>query len=181
MFKKRRLFRRRTTWDVAKDNVHVLVTAFALIATAFAWTNVSSDHTPPITTASAEPATASSAAPERQLIIEEEAPPPAALPDERPVPASLTIASAQPAPPPASQVLPAPRIVATTPDAAPPSRAADTIKPARKDRRATRLVQSPRANITAHQTHHQRAPKGDAKQSYRDPFSCAVRKHQPCF
>src|SRR5690349_17780179 len=68
---KRRLFRRRGSW--LAENVHLIVTAFALLATAYVWTALSNtEPLPPIQVASAETSPVPTV---EDLLLGEETPP----------------------------------------------------------------------------------------------------------
>ena len=187
-----RLFRRRTTWERVRDNLYLLVTAAALIATAFAWTAISQSERRPL------PRVATT-----DLDI---APPPAPGPSASIVEPAAPARSAVPTAPP-----PLPKATALSPEHARPSRVADAspaiARPtapadARKIRRVRRLTQELRGRH-AHPTrtrvlHHlhgkspalmARAAKGHKRvlthvsgRSDRDPFDCSVRNNKPpCF
>jgi hypothetical protein len=185
-----RLFRRRTRWDIVKDNLHVGVTAAALIAAAFAWNAMSNAEESPTQFASSDLTVTPSAEASPSPSVEEATPPP-------PEPAALMRSSEQAAPPPQAQPI--------IPARAQPARVADVssqmtrpapqiesskIQPERRATRTQRAHQAHpriasrdqrRATTASASTNRRSAVRRSRNQSGLDPFDCRVRKKQPCF
>ncbi len=198
MLKQRhRLFRRRTRWDLVRENLHVIVTAAALIATAFAWSAISDTDQPPLAqVASTDPETSPPTAPASSSSIAEEAAPTPTAPPAR--------SQEQTEPPPKAQPLlpeharPSP-LADVSPGTARPSQLAHATEIGGKHRLA-RVAQAPQAHPTPpHARHHlgrkssavtaARATKSHRRASQHldggsghDPFDCSARNNKPpCF
>jgi hypothetical protein len=214
---RRRLFRKRTTWDVVKGNMHVVVTVAALFTMLYAWSGDPTPNHPAAFQAAADPVAAGTPAPESTSSLEELLPadaaptptptaqtatpsaaqPPAvsAAQTEAPLtaPAAPVLRASQDAPPATLPIVPAvarQSLAEASPQVTPPVRAhADTtgIRAERQPAHGTRahaararVAQIARAKAPA-ATAKRKSDKRDVKVAERDPFSCAVRKKQPCF
>ena len=121
-----RLFRRRTNWDRARDNMHIIVTVLALVATVFGWSAISNTEQPLASTdrhATPRPSqiASSSSEPAAPTTVVE-TPPPAQFDDTAPAevvePPRTQIAQAAPTqlsePPPAPIAAPLPVVAAVS-------------------------------------------------------------------
>ena len=212
---RRRLFRKRTTWDVVKGNMHIVVTVGALFTMLYAWSGDSTPNHPAPFQAAADPVVAGTPAPESTSSLEELLPPdsskdkPSAVqtaqatapapvtPAARPLatPAAPVVQASQIAPPPALPIVPAvarQTLAEAAPVIAPPPQPRADTTGIREQRRSMNSV---RGHTTRAQTTHRtrakppivtakaraRTEKPNVKVAERDPFSCAIRKKQPCF
>lgn len=165
-----RLFRRRTSWGPVRDNLHVVVTVAALIATAFAWNAISNADQPPTPQVASSdleisPATAlassSSTATEKEMRV-------TATAKMLPAPVPSAHSGEPTAPPPLPKATPLlhgqpSSITDASPGIAPPTALADPAKIRGKHRQARHRL---RRNNAAD----------------RNPFDCRVRRNKPpCF
>jgi hypothetical protein len=152
---KRRLFSRRSNWDLVKDNVHVFVTVAALIATVFAWNAISDpDKSARTQIASRDAETSAPATPPPRAepmppaAVVETPPPPAPLPGLRPNELIVPLSPpplATDAPPAATAEAPP---LAASP-ALPPAPPVPASAPPLKEAPATLSAQTPRPSAPA--------------------------------
>jgi hypothetical protein len=208
---RRRLFRKRTTWDVVKGNMHIVVTVGALLTMLYAWSGDPTPNHPAAFQAAADPVAAGTPAPESTSSLEELLPPasteqPAAQAQATAEPPAAAPATTQPLTAPAAPVQPASQVVASPALPVVPAVARQAVAEASPQVEApsrpkadTTGIREERRSAHAHTARAQGAQrtrgkppvamakpsksraKPDVKVADRDPFSCAVRKKQPCF
>lgn len=185
--RRHRLFRRRSRWGLVRDNLHVVVTVTALVATAFAWNAISNADQPPkphVVSSDLEtsPPTApeSLSSPAEEVRVTETA-------ETRSVPAAWVHSGEATAPPLLPNTTPLlsvggqpSSIAAASPETARPVPPADATKisgqhpQARHDlhrnNQVTRAVKS-----------HRRISKRIDRGSDLNPYECKVRRKPPCF
>ena len=185
--RRHRLFRRRSRWGLVRDNLHVVVTVAALVATAFAWNAISNADQPPAPQAVASDletsppaAPVSSSSPAEEMRVTETA-------QTQPAPAAWVHSGESIAPPllpnttPLLSVRGQPSSIATaSPETARMAQPADTTKirgqhpQARHDLRRN----SP---VTRAVRNHRRISKRSDGGADLNPYECKVRRKPPCF
>jgi hypothetical protein len=183
-----RLFRRRTRWGPVRDNLHIVVTVAALIATAFAWNAISNaDQAPTPQVVSSDPqisqpaaqAPSSSDAEEMRVAATAETLPAPASPAHSGVP------TVPPSRPKAISLLPVHGQPSSITEAssettrATPSADATEIRGTHREARHYLRRNSPAATRAARS--RRRISKSADSEADFNPFECKVRKKPPCF